>query len=72
MHANKTYLKLYQLLLHDYRGALRYYHKMYDSAIEDLSRAIRLDSRHASLAHFNRAVCYQALGKLHMVTNYSY
>ncbi len=40
---------------------------MYDSAIEDLSTAIRLDARHASLAHFNRAVCYQALGKLHMV-----
>lgn len=39
---------------------------MHCSAIEDFSTAIRLDPQHASLAHFNRALCYHALGKTQM------
>ena len=50
-----------------HRGALKYHTKLYSGAVSDFSTAIRLDPRHASLGHFNRALCYQATGKLQMV-----
>ncbi len=49
---------------------MKFYQMMYDGAIDDLTAAIHLDPRHASLAHFNRALCYQALGQLQMVIVY--
>ncbi len=49
---------------------MKFYQKIYDGAIKDLNTAIHLDPQHASLAHFNRALCYQALGNLQMVSNW--
>ena len=49
------------------RGALKYHTKSYSSAIEDFTTAINMDPSHASLAHFNRALCHQATGELEKV-----
>ena len=53
------------------RGALKYHVKLYSGAIDDLNTAINLDPAHAALAFFNRALCYQATGKLQKVTEYT-
>ena len=50
-----------------HRGALKYHNKSYSSAIEDFTAAIALDPGHTSLAHFNRALCYQETGQLDKV-----
>ena len=58
------YITLYYFLC---RGALKYHVKLYSGAIDDLNTAISLDPAHATLAFFNRALCYQATGKLQKV-----
>ena len=48
---------------YDYRGSLKYLIKIYGGAIEDLTKAIQLDRPHSFLAHYNRALCYQAINE---------
>lgn len=51
------------LVLSFCRGSLKYLIRAYHGAIEDLTVAIDLDPAHSAPAYFNRALCYQALGK---------